>query len=93
MFHPPKLPSLKFVTEHATVAIENMQRRKEFDRQDLASFIAGWDGPLVIDVCHAATWGMDEIDYLFQQYGDRIGHVVTEEHLDTEAVPKPACRG
>lgn len=87
VFHPPKLPSLDFVTSEATVAIENMQRKKGFDRKDFAAFIDDWDGPLVVDVCHAAIWGMDEIDHLFQQYGDRIGHVHLSAYRSDEHEP------
>lgn len=73
--HPPKLPSLRFATDRARVAVENMQRRKGFDADDLAVFINGWNGPLVLDTCHAATWGRQQVTALFDRFGDRCHHV------------------
>lgn len=43
VFHQPKLPSLEFVTDHVTVAIENMQRRKGFVSRSIVLVLDEFD--------------------------------------------------
>ncbi len=84
VFHPDMIPDLSFVQEHTQPFIENMQRRKGFDRNDFAAVVGDSDVPLVIDICHAATWGQDEISHLFDTYDDRITHVHASAYSEEE---------
>lgn len=88
VFHPDNVESIALL-EDVKASIENMQKRKSFDRHDLENFIEeGY--PVVIDTVHADTWEEgsypDEKNYLFSKYAGRINHVHTsvngpeEEH-------------
>ena len=88
VFHPDNVENIGLL-EDVKASIENMQRRKSFNRHDLEDFIEE-EYPVVIDTVHADTWEegsySDEKEYLFSKYAGRISHVHTsvngpeEEH-------------
>lgn len=74
VFHPDRAASLGLLREHTAPAVENMQRRKGFDRSDLRAFVDD-AVPVVVDTCHALTWDADEPRALLDAYAGRISHV------------------
>jgi len=82
VFHPPEVPSLELLEEHTRPAIENMQRRKGFDRDRFAEFIRH-DTPVVLDSCHSATWSDDEFGDLLDGYADQVQHVHLSAYGDS----------
>lgn len=74
VFHPPQVSSLEKIMQKTEPAIENMQARKQFDRDKFNQFVT-MTTPVVIDVCHAATWSEDESEKLISKYKDQISHI------------------
>ncbi|MDY6777100.1 MAG: TIM barrel protein [Candidatus Nanohaloarchaea archaeon] len=75
VFHPDRVDDATLLGEITQPAIENMQERKEFNRDDFSSIMEAVDAPVVIDICHAATWENQENRYMFENFGDRTSHV------------------
>ncbi|MFB6116188.1 MAG: sugar phosphate isomerase/epimerase family protein [Candidatus Nanosalina sp.] len=93
VFHPDRVEGIELL-RNVQASVENMQKRKDFDRHDLDEFLEK-DFPVVIDTVHADTWEKeeypDEKQYLFEKYSGRINHVHASVN-GPEEEHEPFCR-
>lgn len=101
VYHPDKVRNPDLL-EGFEISIENMQRSKNFDREDLAEFIQPQHN-VVVDTVHANTWESvgkypNETRTLLERYRDRISHLHTsvngprEEHEPFDRHPERASQ-
>lgn len=73
VFHPNTVEKPKILNKVENSAIENMQNKKGFDREDFEKFHQDGLG-VVIDTVHAHTWDKypDEAHYMYENYRSEL---------------------
>lgn len=75
VFHPDRVEKPEILTENLrNAAIENMQLKKKFDRDNFSKFHENGLG-FVLDIVHANTWKNKypkEAEYMFQEYQENL---------------------